>query len=178
MYLPFSSALGLCLLIGLLVNVFYFLIMWRVSKAGVRVKMFATIFDTRRMFRAYRELAPSHGWRLWPIYICWIALAFLFAVGIPIGIGLRQTPHGEGRGAIRISSSFFFGWVSFVGLFFGVWFTYRVIRKLPRLDTGRRDWKRLLQDEYLRSDAYLATLAWGGLLAVWLLRESFRGLFR
>ena len=157
----------LALLFGGLGCILYYRVMWCVSRAGVPVKFFATVFDAIRMFRAYRQLAPSRGWPLWPITGFWASVAAMFCMGFLI----EFTDDGSTSivTSIRISRTFFLFWVSLSTLCVSSWFTYRVIRKIPRLDTGRRNWKHLLSDEYLRSDAYLAILGWGGLLALWLL---------
>jgi len=157
----------LALLFGGLACILGYRIMWCVSRAGVPVKVFATVFDTVRIFRVYRQLAPSRGWPLWPITGFWVLSGVaMFCMGL---IELTDDGYTSIVTSVRISRPFFLAWVSLSTLCVSFWFTYRVIRKIPRLDTGRRNWKHLLSDEYLRSDAYLAILGWGGLLALWLL---------
>jgi hypothetical protein len=70
------------LVAGVVASIFYFWILFRLVRAGVRVKYFATIFDTARMFRTYCEMAPSRGWPLWPIYGFWMAGGVMFTLGI------------------------------------------------------------------------------------------------
>jgi hypothetical protein len=61
-------------------NAAYFLMLVRLRKAGVRVKLFATIRDLFRVLSKYRELAPTRGWSLWPVYAFWVATIGVIAL--------------------------------------------------------------------------------------------------
>lgn len=138
-----------------------FLIMWRVSRVGFPVKTFANLRDTIRLLKTYRQIAPGRGWSLWPITGYWVCVAGMFAaVFIFVFTGGLRIPAVI---SIRIGPALILTWVS-VTLFLALWFTYRLIRKIPRLETGRRNWGHLLQDKYSRSDLYLAILGWVALL--------------
>lgn len=63
-------------------NILYFWILFKLVRAGVRVKYFATIFDSARMFCTYCEMAVSRGWPLWPLYALWMAGGVMFTLGI------------------------------------------------------------------------------------------------
>lgn len=64
-----------------LATIIYYWILFKLVKAGVRVKYFATIFDSARMFRTYCEMAPSRGWPLWPLYALWMSVGVMFTLG-------------------------------------------------------------------------------------------------
>lgn len=69
-------------------------------------------------------------------------------------------------------TSWVFGWVYLVTLSQALLFSYRTVRRLPRIPAGSRDWKQGLRDEYVRNDFYAALHGWVGLVvltAVWTL---------
>jgi len=166
MLIPISGLLILLFFFAGFGTAFYYWIRSRVSGAGHPVKTFSTFGDTLRLLRTYRQIAPTRAWSLWPIVAYWVCLAAVFAV--PLLIIFAGDPSNPARTVVRIRPEFFLIWVGVVSLFLAPWFTYRVIRKIPRLETGRRNWEHLFRDEYIRSDAYLAILGWLGLLGAFL----------
>ena len=76
---PLLKAAMVSALVG---TISYYWVVVKLVKAGVRVKYFATPFDSGRMFRTYFELAPSRGWPFWPVYIYWAAVGVTFALAI------------------------------------------------------------------------------------------------
>jgi hypothetical protein len=155
MSIPTSKLFFLMLLFAAFGTAIGYWIRWRVSRAGFRVKAFATIHDTIGLFRTYRQIAPSRGWSLWPIVSFWVCGTAMFALGFIFFLtGGLSNPTTI---SIRISPALILIWVSVGSLFLALWFTYRVIWKTPRLETGRRNWGHLLRDEYVRSDLYLVS---------------------
>ncbi len=167
-------ALGL--LAAALATVLYYRVMWYVSRAGLPVKVFSSVLDTLRMFRLYKHLAPSRGWPLWPIPGFWLLASTALLLGIAAGLSLpgaeeplKVTSTVAGLQVRRV----IFVWICFASALGAVWFTYRVLHKVPLGTEGRRDWTRLFRDEYLRSDVYAAVLGWVGLLILYFLYRAF-----
>jgi hypothetical protein len=132
-------------------------IMWRLSKAGVRVKWFATASHVWKLFRQYRELAPSQRWPLWPLYTSWVLTGIGFALGLASflwpekGIGVSfQGTHAD---SILLAISYLFD------VIVAVTFAMRAFRNLPKTARGSREWRQVISDEYRRSDLYLALLS-------------------
>jgi len=170
------SLFVLALLFGCLACILGYRVMWYLSRAGVPVKIFGSVFDTVRMFRQYKQLAPSRGWSRWPIVGFWVFAAIAFVFGIAAGLSLGSEQRSEGF--IRIASKLLltraiFIWIYFAIVLQALWFTYRLLRKVPLTAEGRRDWKHLVREEYLRSDFYLAVLGWIGLVLLYFVYRIF-----
>jgi hypothetical protein len=70
---------------------------------------------------------------------------------------------------MRITPALFVAWVGTVDALTGFWFTFRLARKLSGVGTEGSTRRRLLEDPFLRSDLYLAGLAWTGLIMLFVL---------
>lgn len=169
------SPIALSLFTGMILfaafgNVLTFWMFGRLRSVGVRVKWFANFGDLRKALRQYSQIAPVRGWPTWPVPAFWLAIAGMFLMLLPL-----MTQLG---GRTPVSSIprplFFLAWVSLASLILAVWFTRRLIRKIPRNQTGTRDWKLLLHDEYVRNDAYAAILGWVGPFLAWLAYSRLR----
>ncbi len=151
-------------------------VMWCVSRAGLPVKIFATVSDTVRMFRVYRQLAPSHGWPVWPVFGFWVLSGTAFALGMTAVLSLPPQAKRDAQTSawplVHISPVILV-WIFLGGALQALWFTYRIFHKLPRTETGRRDWNQLVRDEYRRSDLYGAVLGWTGLALLYFVYAFF-----
>ncbi|MBI3669390.1 MAG: hypothetical protein HY237_06400 [Acidobacteria bacterium] len=142
-------------------------VMWCVARAGHPVKVFATVFDTIRVFRVYRQLAPTRGWPLWPIMGFWVlsGIAFVFGIAAALSLPPRLRTAGRPPQSLRgYISPTFLAWISLAAALQSLWFTYQVLHKLPRNVNGKQEWKELLRNEYVRSDFYGAAIGWVGLV--------------
>lgn len=159
------------MLFGFMANAQYFWIVRKLRTAGVRTKSFGTHHDLIQAFRTYRALARERGWQTWPTRGFWLAMAACFGVAIALAASLKAPTPGA---FISIRADYVLIWVALTSLAVALWFTRRVIREVPRLQTGERDWRRILRDDYLRSDAYLAVLGWIGPLVAWIVYQAVR----
>jgi hypothetical protein len=68
----------------------YYWIMARVARAGIQVRFYAGFRDNLKMFRAYRDLATSRQWSLWPFYAYWVAVVGMFVVFVMLAVHSRK----------------------------------------------------------------------------------------
>jgi hypothetical protein len=81
--------LGVSILVILAGLPAHFIILSKLSDAGVEIKCFAHVQDTLRAYSAYSRLAKEHGWSLWPVYACYSAYAAL--LGAVASLALRPS---------------------------------------------------------------------------------------
>jgi hypothetical protein len=72
----FPAPLAIGLMFALIGNVCHFIMVGRLTSAGVRVKLFFLMPKEQfRIYSTYRFMATRENWSLWPLYGLWLALA-------------------------------------------------------------------------------------------------------
>ena len=62
----------------------HFVILSKLSEAGIEVKYFAHLGDTLRSYSAYARLAKERQWSLWPVRACYAAYVGLLGAVVAL----------------------------------------------------------------------------------------------
>ena len=150
---------------GGLASLCYYLAVWRLTRKGIRVRLFATPSKTFRVFRQYRELAAEDRWPPWPISGFWLFSLLAFACMAAFAYVDRS--HRAERGVIPpqwLSTGAAHLWAAATSLVIALAFSYRVFQQTSTQGTKLTKWKVWTSDEFTRNDFYLAALGWLGFL--------------
>ena len=79
----FTAAVTVALVFGLTATVLHFVMMARISRAGVQLKQFfLTPRELWNQYRTYYFMASRRNGPLWPLYGYCVAIAGMFGAGI------------------------------------------------------------------------------------------------
>jgi hypothetical protein len=88
--LHFSVAFAITLGFALAANIFHFVMVARLNRAGVRTKLlFLMPKEQFQIYSTYRFMAPRQNWPLWPLYGLCLAVAGMFITFIVLVSHLR-----------------------------------------------------------------------------------------
>jgi len=155
-FLVFFAIAGV---LGILADVCYYIVVYRLAKAGVQVKLLANPRVALSVLRSYSAKAGQNKWSVWPVRAFWaLLLPTMIAVAMAF-ITFRGINAGSVASATNIKGpTGLWAWACLSTLGMAVLFSYRLLRGIISRGIPIADWRDWIRDEYLRNDFLTALL--------------------
>jgi len=137
----------------------WYFVAWRLSRAGFRLRVFASLHDTIAMFREYSRIASARGWSRWPLGAFWICGAATLVAAFALSRAVSSESAANFMNSLRPA---FLPCAALTSLCMALIFSRRILKRRLPVRATTDFWTQLRTDAFFRNDFYVTTLAWVG----------------